>query len=328
MWKRFHEIGQKHGLMRLDFETPHLQLAGLSSNALRAGVYPAGGDEAWVENLAAAVKGWKGKPAAPPAPKADASALEALGTALALPDREGAASIDETIIQLAVASPIAKYKWKNRGVAYLGYTKGMAITYGRVYQKFKAGDPAATFMAGKASGDPDLDALVHYDAQFKGLGMKNDKDGADTLRHLFVLLLGLGMRESSGRYCEGRDMDADNKTGEKAEAGLFQTSFDAIGSNATLAKIYKDHANSNDGLVAIFKEGVQCKASDWKNWGNGPGVAFQKLSKESPYFAAEFAAAGLRCLRKHWGPINKRAAELRPDADALFKSVQDVVDAG
>jgi len=42
-WRRLHEIGQANGLMPLNFETPHLQLAGLSIQALRAGHYPDGG---------------------------------------------------------------------------------------------------------------------------------------------------------------------------------------------------------------------------------------------------------------------------------------------
>ena len=327
MWKDFHLIGERHGLMRLDFETPHLQLAGLSSNALKSGVYPQGGDEVWAENLRGAIRGWKGKPAAPPPPKADGTLPRRFLAALALPNREGTASVDETVAELAMASPIAKYDWEDRGVAFVGYTKGMAVAYGKAYRKLKAGDPVATFMAKKATGDAARDALDHYDAQFKALGMKNDKGGADTLRHLFVLLLGLGMRESSGRYCEGRDMSTDNKTGEKAEAGLFQTSFDAIDSNAVLAKIYANHLNGNNGLAAVFSEGVRCKPKDWKNWGSGPGVAFQKLSKELPYFAVELAAAGLRCLRKHWGPINNHAAELKAEADTLLRDIQGLVDA-
>jgi hypothetical protein len=54
------------------------------------------------------------------------------------------------------------------------------------------------------------------------LGMDNSADGVDTLRHLFALQLGLGMRESSGQYCCGRDMSADNVSAETCEAGLFQ----------------------------------------------------------------------------------------------------------
>jgi peptidoglycan L-alanyl-D-glutamate endopeptidase CwlK len=63
-----HEIGQKHGLMPLKFETPHLQLAGTSSNALIGGLYPDRGDDSWAENLAAAISAWRGTPVAPPFP--------------------------------------------------------------------------------------------------------------------------------------------------------------------------------------------------------------------------------------------------------------------
>ncbi|GAB3930048.1 peptidoglycan-binding protein [Mucilaginibacter myungsuensis] len=53
-WARMNQIGTQEGLMRLDFEVPHLQLAGTSSNALRQGVYPAGGDKSWYDNFMAA----------------------------------------------------------------------------------------------------------------------------------------------------------------------------------------------------------------------------------------------------------------------------------
>ena len=36
------------------------------------------------------------------------------------------------IIQIAAKSSIAKYKWKDRGRAPLGYTKGMALAFARV----------------------------------------------------------------------------------------------------------------------------------------------------------------------------------------------------
>ena len=47
-------------------ETPHLQLANTSSNALYHGAYPDHGDNTWAENLAAAIAAWHGSPAAPP----------------------------------------------------------------------------------------------------------------------------------------------------------------------------------------------------------------------------------------------------------------------
>jgi len=67
-WKRMQEIGKKNGLAPLDFELPHLQLAGTSSNALSQGRYPSGGDDQWAEHLAAAIAGWNDLPTAPPSP--------------------------------------------------------------------------------------------------------------------------------------------------------------------------------------------------------------------------------------------------------------------
>lgn len=55
-WNRLHEIGQQEGLMKLNFEAPHLQLAGTSSSALRSGVYPPNGDKSWYDNFMEARK--------------------------------------------------------------------------------------------------------------------------------------------------------------------------------------------------------------------------------------------------------------------------------
>src|SRR5262249_50877642 len=147
-----------------------------------------------------------------------------------------------------------------------------------------------------------------------------------TLRHLFVLLIGLGMRESSGRYCEGRDRSASNTTAETAEAGLFQTSFNARSASPLMQPLFVKYSTNPTGFVEIFKEGVHCRPSDLENFGSGDGEEFQRLSKACPAFAAEFAALGLRNIRKHWGPINTKAAEIRSEGDAMLKRVQDLVD--
>src|SRR4029434_5083937 len=96
-----------------------------------------------------------------------------------------------------------RYQWKNRGRAPLAYTQGMALVWGRTYCKWKTNDPAVLEMAKKEAASATKDALSHYRQQFADIGMSNASDGVDTLRHLFVLLLGLGMRESSGKHCEG-----------------------------------------------------------------------------------------------------------------------------
>jgi hypothetical protein len=138
--------------------------------------------------------------------------------------------------------------------------------------------------------------------------------------------MGLGMRESSGRYCEGRDRSTSNTDAESAEAGLFQTSFSARSSSALLPRLFEQASANRAGFLDIFKEEVRCRASDLENFGEGLGRDFQQLSKESPAFATEFAAITLRNDRQHYGPINKREAEVLPACDAMFKQVQDAVE--
>ena len=136
--------------------------------------------------------------------------------------RAPAGRFDE-ISEIASTSAIAHYKWKDRGIAPLGYTNGMALIFASVNCKLKAGDPAAMEISKANTGNRNVDALAWYAQEFQRAGMDNESSGVSTLRHVFVLLFGLGMRESSGRYCEGRDRSARNTTAASAEPGLFQT---------------------------------------------------------------------------------------------------------
>jgi hypothetical protein len=233
----------------------------------------------------------------------------------------------DRICHLAAASDLAFYKWKNRGRAPLGYIKGMAVVFGLVYAKLKTSDPAATAMAAASISKNSADALSWYQARFTAAGMSNASPGSDTLRHLFVLLIGLGMRESSGRYCAGRDTSEENTSADTAEAGLFQMSWNAHAASPLIEQLFSDYSSNPDGFLSIFQEGVSCTHGDYANYGDGDGAAFQQLCKSCPAFAAEAAAVGLRVLRSHWGPINSRAAELRAEADALLQQTQSIVDA-
>jgi N-acetyl-anhydromuramyl-L-alanine amidase AmpD len=235
--------------------------------------------------------------------------------------------LKDAVTQIAASSDIARYPWRDRGAAPAGYIKGMALVYARVYSKLKAGDAAALEMAKAKTADPSRDALTWYDDIFAAAGMSNDTAGVDTLRHLFVLLIGLGMRESSGKYCEGRDRSATNTTAETAEAGLFQTSFNARTASFLLPTLFAQYSANPSGFLDIFKEGVQCLAKDLENFGSGDGREFQRLSKECPAFAAEFAAVALRNIRTHWGPINRKKAEVRPECDAMLRQIEACVDA-
>jgi len=235
----------------------------------------------------------------------------------------------EAIIAIANASAISNYHWDDRGVAPTGYTQGMALAFAQTYKKWKAGHPAAIKMA-KARKDSDKDALNIYRDEFNILGMENEEDGVDTLRHLYALMLGHGMRESSGRHCEGRDMSADNVQSDTAEAGLFQTSYNAHASSDPefddLMEEYADPRNEATCYYNAFAEDVECHDGEWDCYGSGAGYEFQKLCKDCPPIAVETAALTLRNLANHYGPIIRRETELKADADNLFLAVQKYID--
>ncbi|MBI5831464.1 MAG: hypothetical protein HZB16_04030 [Armatimonadetes bacterium] len=230
------------------------------------------------------------------------------------------------IVALADRSGVLSHYWDDRGRAPVGLARGMAATYARAYAKLKAKDEAAIAMAAACTDDPSTDALAWYADAFAAAGLDNSQSGADTLRHLFVLLTGLAMRESSGRYCEGRDRSASNNDPDTAEAGLFQTSFNARTAHPLMAGLFDSYSQSSSGFLPLFAAGVTMTARDMTVCGTGPGARFQTLSKLCPAFAAEFAALGLRHLRQHWGPINRHEAGLLRACDDLLLAVQKAVD--
>jgi hypothetical protein len=231
------------------------------------------------------------------------------------------------ISNIAASHPIANYSWRDRGQAPDGYVKGMAVAYAQACRRFKSNDPIAKEMSKANTGNDDIDALSYYNSNFVSLGMRNDEAGIDTLRHLYVLLMGLGMRESSGQYCCGRDQSASNTDSNTCEAGLFQTSWNASNCCTDFVNLFDQYdVSSPQGYQSIFSEDVSCSSSNWKSYGSGDGYDFQEICKWSPTFAVETCAIGLRCLRQHWGPINRKEVELRQDADNMFKQVQDYID--
>ena len=231
------------------------------------------------------------------------------------------------IVKLAGDSELLHVNWNNRGLAPAGYIKGMAVAFGYAYAKFKAGSAMGQVLAAADGGHDDSDALAWYHSIFRAAGMDNSTSGAATLRHLFVLMIGLGMRESSGQYFVGRDTSAHNTDADTAEAGLFQMSWNMRSASPEMARLFAAYSAGGESFLSIFKEGVSDpKPSDLENFGIGEGVAYQKLAKSCPAFAVETAALGLRMRRQHWGPINDQEAEIRSEADALLTKVQGVID--
>ena len=258
------------------------------------------------------------------------AALDKLGTKLPaypppLPPKFDQATINK-IGNLAAVSPIAGYAWKDRGRAPAGYIRGMAVAFAQAVLRYNAADPIIRDMAAANTHNDDIDALSWYNSNFAALGMSNDLGSLDTLRHLYVLLMGLGMRESSGKHCEGRDTSASNTSSDTAEAGLFQSSWNASSASTDFLNAADQYdPDSVQGYMAVFAEGVTCNSSSWASYGSGAGFAFQETCKWSPTYAVDTCAITLRRLRQHYGPINRKEAEIRGDADKMFKQVQDFV---
>ena len=142
-------------------------------------------------------------------------------------------------------------------------------------------------------------------------------------------LTGLGMRESSGEHCCGRDTSASNTPAETAEAGAWQTSWNSHVFSTELPLLFDKYMADDSGcLLDVFSQGVTCSASNWESYGSGDGFDFQELEKNCPAFAAEYAAVMLRVSGGsvgHYGPLRTRAAEVRPECDELFQQVQAII---
>lgn len=225
-----------------------------------------------------------------------------------------------TITAYAASSPIVTYKWKGRGQAPVGFVKGMAVMFGRVYLNFIKYDRAASEMAKSDTGNAYRDALTYYRAEFHHLGLSNAQPGVHVLRHVFVLLFGLGMRESSGNLFQGA---FGNSAADTAEAGLFQTSYNSHHSNHELDRLFHYYKGKTD-FLDIFSEGVSGGPS--KNHGSGAGQQFQHLTKTCPAFAVEYAAVVVRNDRSYSAAINQKTAELRRECDTMLAGVQSLID--
>jgi hypothetical protein len=230
------------------------------------------------------------------------------------------------ILQMAGNSSCASYSWKNRGRAPAGYVKGIALSFARSVCRLNNNTQISSIMSQAATGNDSKDALTHYQSVFNNLSMPVNSAGIDSLRAVYTLGTGLGMRESSGTYCEGWDKSAgSSRASSAAEAGLFQTSYDSMGISSELSKLYAEYQNgpSERCYLNTFKQGASC--SDLSTLGTGAGVVYQNFNKSCPAFAAEYAMTMLRINRAHYGPINRLEAEVIPACEQLYKEVEDLV---
>jgi len=229
------------------------------------------------------------------------------------------------IAAIAEDSVIANYSWKDRGKLPLGYTCGIAQCFGLAATRLMQGHPIA-MTAGQADRNlPDKDALSWYRDKLAAIDLDCSEDGIDTLRALFVLMLGLGARESSGRYCEGRDMSATNVAADTAEASCYQTSWNIRSCSSSIPPLLQEYWANPNGFLPTFQNGVSLKKDDLANFGSGDGAKFQFLSKYAPAFHVFVTGVGLRYLRQHWGPINRSEVEVKREANEMFLDVQHLL---
>ena len=239
-------------------------------------------------------------------------------------------SLTDEIISLAKNSNCHSYSFKNRGKAPTGYIQGMALSFARSYCRAKKSDSFSNgivdILTSPNSKKTSTDALAYYQNQFDSFSINLSEKGSGPLRAVYTLGIGLGMRESSGKFCEGYDKAAgSNRSSNEAEAGLFQTSYNSINSSKELQNLYLEYQTSNSSrcYLEIFKQDVNC--SNQSYLGSGEGLKFQKLTRDCPAFAAEYAMVMLRIARSHYGPINRKEAELVNSCSELITNIQDVI---
>jgi N-acetylmuramoyl-L-alanine amidase len=232
----------------------------------------------------------------------------------------------DAIKKIANGSAIADYSWRDRGTAPSGYTAGVSLTFANVYRKLLMDHVPSIEMSQARDANNSKDVFNVYKSKYESLGLSNETSGPDTLVNLFALLLGLGMRESSGKHCCGRDMSADNVTSDTCEAGAWQTSYNAHSFSSSFDQLFNEYSEGAEdddpqGFLDVYEQGVSCSSSDWSCYGSGNGYEHQEMSKRQPAYAAEVAAITLRNRSDHYGPINRQEAELRKEAVDLFKEI-------
>lgn len=230
--------------------------------------------------------------------------------------------VETSIKAIAEQSTCALYRWKDRGRAPAGYIYGMARSYARNLCRYRSSAVTVAGEMGQALQAPQKDALAHY-----GL---NAASGEERLLALYTLGIGLGMRESSGKYCTGRDVSAGSSSmqADTCEAGPFQQSYNSRVASGRLLPLWRDYqAHPERCDLAVWSVGVSpdsnCRTP---SAGSGPGRDWQEFTRKCPAFAADWAMVLVRKMKGHFGPLQRKEAEYRPECQAMLKQVTQAID--
>lgn len=237
------------------------------------------------------------------------------------------ADYEAAVKDIAAKSACAQTAWTDRGSAPMAYIKGMALSYARSLCRIRANPakPAAEILKSPSSGNADKDVLAHYRDILANAGLQINTTGDEPLHATYTIGMGLGMRESSGKYCEGYDVAAGtDRTSAEGEAGLFQASYNSMGASAELRKLYEEYqADESRCLLSTFKEGVSCTSRSLL--GTGAGADYQAFVKRCPAFAVEYTMTLIRLLRAHFGPLNRQTAQVVGSCDSMLSQVQNII---
>lgn len=224
-------------------------------------------------------------------------------------------SLKDKVTSIALNDQCSKVRHDNQGTPPKGYLKGIALSYARAVCNPNSGE---VLVASQPIGPASKDALAHY-----GL---NPKDSTARLQTVYALMIGSAARESSWRWCVGKDPGASNTSSETCEAGLYQTSYNSRSADPVLPLLFEQFKKSSKGCFTVeYKGATTCSEANMKNWGGGEGVTFQKLSKDCPGFATEYHAAMVRVRRTHYGPINLKKSLIVPACVTMFEKVRQAV---
>ena len=200
------------------------------------------------------------------------------------------------------------------------------MVFARVYCRLKQGDAAALEMSKANTGNRRKDALAWLlnSSARRGWTMKVLDHRRCAISSCFSSDSGCGRaRENIARVATGQRA---TRVPSRRRRECSSPASTRRVRNPLLGQLFDQYLSKPSGFVEIFQEGVRCRASDLQNFGSGKGREFQRLSKECPAFAVEFAALGLRLFRTHWGPINRREVEIRPECNVMLLEVQNFVD--
>lgn len=235
------------------------------------------------------------------------------------------------------------------GEAKPAFIKGMALVFARAACNSRRADVLVASLppsAPRSLRNGEDGASVYWN-EAERLNLGDATDSESMLRRTYVIMTGLGFRESNGRYCVGRYTAQGFSRSFEAEAGPFQTSWGAHSSDPSLEPMFRAYQRDESAcLLDVFSKDISCAAKDAKNWNSEnavdpPGVHWQALTKRCPAFAAEYASV---VIRKHggahgeFGPIkcfagtqppkiqrNCKKVRLYPVCNAMYRQIQDYI---